>query len=129
MEDDKKQPSEFSNWTWFLFSFKGRISRKPYWIFNLIVFIGGILLGLFTDGDLRRTLDKGLSVRNTKIQDQMTTKMTTIPSGLLAAEALKIIETKKSRLSASCKKAESKTSLDQRRMIMASPRTARKSAT
>ncbi|KPK00570.1 MAG: hypothetical protein AMK71_08165 [Nitrospira bacterium SG8_35_4] len=38
-----------SNWVWFLFSFKGRISRKPFWIFNLIVFIGGILLGMFTD--------------------------------------------------------------------------------
>jgi uncharacterized membrane protein YhaH (DUF805 family) len=37
------------NWTWFLFSFKGRISRKQYWIFNLIVFIAGILLGLFTE--------------------------------------------------------------------------------
>jgi uncharacterized membrane protein YhaH (DUF805 family) len=37
------------NWTWFLFSFKGRISRKPFWMFNLIVFAGGILLGLFTD--------------------------------------------------------------------------------
>ena len=37
------------NWTWFLFSFKGRISRKPFWMFNLIVFVGGILLGVFTD--------------------------------------------------------------------------------
>jgi len=42
------------NWTWFLFSFKGRISRKPFWIFNLIIFIGGILLGMFTEvsGDI-----------------------------------------------------------------------------
>ncbi len=37
------------NWTWFLFSLKGRISRKPFWIFNLIVISGWILLGLFTD--------------------------------------------------------------------------------
>ena len=37
------------NWTWFLFSFKGRISRKPFWMFNLIVFVGGILLGMFTE--------------------------------------------------------------------------------
>lgn len=49
MEDDKKQPSEINNWTWFLFSFQGRINRKPFWIFNLIVFLGGIILGLFTD--------------------------------------------------------------------------------
>jgi uncharacterized membrane protein YhaH (DUF805 family) len=37
------------NWAWFLFSFKGRISRKPFWIFNLIVFAGVLLLGMFTD--------------------------------------------------------------------------------
>lgn len=37
------------NWAWFLFSFKGRISRKPFWIFNLIVFAGLLLLGMFTD--------------------------------------------------------------------------------
>jgi len=37
------------NWAWLLFSFKGRISRKPFWVFNLIVFIGGILLGMFTE--------------------------------------------------------------------------------
>lgn len=37
------------NWAWFLFSFKGRISRKPFWMFDLIVFAGGIFLGLFTE--------------------------------------------------------------------------------
>lgn len=37
------------NWSWFLFSFKGRISRKPFWMFNAIVFAGGILLGMITD--------------------------------------------------------------------------------
>jgi uncharacterized membrane protein YhaH (DUF805 family) len=36
-------------WVWFLFSFKGRINRKPFWMFNLIVFIGGLLLGSFTE--------------------------------------------------------------------------------
>jgi len=41
--------SNDKNWTWFLFSFKGRISRKPFWIFNLIVFLGGLLLGTFTE--------------------------------------------------------------------------------
>ncbi|NOR23561.1 MAG: DUF805 domain-containing protein [Desulforhopalus sp.] len=43
----EKKPE--TNWTWFLFSLKGRISRKPFWIFNGIIFTGGILLGLFTD--------------------------------------------------------------------------------
>lgn len=41
--------SKEMNWTWFLFSFKGRISRKPFWIFNLIVFTGGLLLSTFTE--------------------------------------------------------------------------------
>ena len=36
-------------WVWFLFSFKGRINRKAFWMFNLIVFIGGLLLGAFTE--------------------------------------------------------------------------------
>jgi uncharacterized membrane protein YhaH (DUF805 family) len=35
------------NWTWFLFSFKGRINRKSYWIFHLFIFLGGMILGLF----------------------------------------------------------------------------------
>lgn len=35
--------------SWFLFSFKGRISRKPYLVFNLVVFLGAIVLGLFTE--------------------------------------------------------------------------------
>ena len=50
--NERKTPGQKNadkNWAWFLFSFKGRISRKPFWIFNLIVFVGGILLGMFTD--------------------------------------------------------------------------------
>jgi len=34
---------------WFLFSLRGRVNRKQYWIFNLIVFLGALLLSLFTD--------------------------------------------------------------------------------
>ena len=34
---------------WFLFSFKGRISRKPFWIFNLCVFLAGLIFGLFVE--------------------------------------------------------------------------------
>ncbi len=43
-EEDKKDP----HWTWFLFSFKGRVTRKQFWIFNLIIFIAGLLLGVLT---------------------------------------------------------------------------------
>ncbi len=33
--------------TWFLFSVEGRISRKPYWIFMVIVTLGAVLLSFF----------------------------------------------------------------------------------
>jgi uncharacterized membrane protein YhaH (DUF805 family) len=33
---------------WFLFSYKGRISRKQYWFFYLVVFLGAIILSAFT---------------------------------------------------------------------------------
>jgi uncharacterized membrane protein YhaH (DUF805 family) len=45
---DELTKEEKVNWTWFLFSLKGRITRKPFWIFNLIVFTGWILLSVFT---------------------------------------------------------------------------------
>jgi uncharacterized membrane protein YhaH (DUF805 family) len=35
--------------TWLLFSFKGRISRKPFWVFNMVVFAAGMMFGLFTE--------------------------------------------------------------------------------
>jgi len=43
-----KQESRMSG-TWFLFSFKGRINRKPYWMFNLCIFVAGLLFGLFME--------------------------------------------------------------------------------
>ena len=43
-KEEKKEP----NWTWFLFSFKGRVTRKQFWIFNLIIFGAGLLLGVLT---------------------------------------------------------------------------------
>ncbi len=45
---DELTKEEKVNWTWFLFSLKGRITRKPFWIFNLIVFTGWIVLSMFT---------------------------------------------------------------------------------
>ena len=50
------------------------------------------LLGVFTDGDLRRTLDHGLNPRQTCIEDVMTENCVTIKTEILAAEALKIME-------------------------------------
>ena len=54
-----------------------------------------VLLGLFTDGDLRRTLDKGLDVTSTSISEVMTTGAKTIGANHLAAEALNIMEQNK----------------------------------
>jgi len=53
------------------------------------------LIGIFTDGDLRRTLDKNLNIHTTPIQDVMTSQCTTVPPTLRAAEALDIMRRKK----------------------------------
>jgi arabinose-5-phosphate isomerase len=50
------------------------------------------MIGMFTDGDLRRTLDQGVDVHQTTIDDVMTQKFTTIPANHLAIEALNIME-------------------------------------
>jgi len=52
----------------------------------------GELTGIFTDGDLRRTLDKSANVHTTAIEDVMTRHGKTIAADHLAAEALKIME-------------------------------------
>jgi len=55
-----------------------------------------VLLGLFTDGDLRRTLnDAGMDVHHTKIAEVMTTNPITIHPHALAAEAARLMETHK----------------------------------
>ncbi|UKE51876.1 KpsF/GutQ family sugar-phosphate isomerase [Xanthomonas translucens] len=53
----------------------------------------GRLLGLFTDGDLRRTLDSALDVRQTRIAEVMTRQPRTIGADQLAAEAARLMET------------------------------------
>jgi len=56
----------------------------------------GVLLGLFTDGDLRRALnDAGLDVHTTKIADLMTRQPITIDSTAMAAEAVRLMEVNK----------------------------------
>lgn len=53
------------------------------------------MIGLFTDGDLRRALDKRVDVHQTIIDDVMTQKFTTISANSLAIEALNIMEERK----------------------------------
>lgn len=53
------------------------------------------LVGIFTDGDLRRTLDKKINIHETPIAKVMTTGGVTVTPDMLAAEALKLMEDKK----------------------------------
>jgi arabinose-5-phosphate isomerase len=53
-----------------------------------VVDAGDILLGVFTDGDLRRALDKGLNLRATSMQQVMTRNPRSIAPGALAADAV-----------------------------------------
>jgi arabinose-5-phosphate isomerase len=53
----------------------------------------GCLVGVYTDGDIRRTLTKSYDIHTTPIQDVMTTSCQTISKGMLAAEALTLMQT------------------------------------
>ena len=50
------------------------------------------LLGVFTDGDLRRTLDDGVDLRGTRVDAVMTRNSKTILPGRLAVEAARVME-------------------------------------
>lgn len=52
----------------------------------------GQMIGIFTDGDLRRMLDRGLDVRTTSIHSVMTKNPKSIKANLLAVEALQMME-------------------------------------
>jgi len=55
----------------------------------------GRLVGIFTDGDLRRVLDRGLDIHSSTMQEVMTMGCTTARADQLAAEALQLMEAKK----------------------------------
>jgi len=54
----------------------------------------GVLAGIFTDGDLRRALDRGVDVHRTAIEEVMTRGCVTTAADDLAAEALQLMESK-----------------------------------
>lgn len=56
---------------------------------------GGRIKGIFTDGDLRRTLDRDIDIRNALVADVMTPGGTTATADMLAAEVLKLMQEKK----------------------------------
>ena len=53
------------------------------------------LVGLFTDGDLRRILEQRVDLHSTQIDQVMTKSCTTATADMLAAEALNIMENKR----------------------------------
>jgi len=53
------------------------------------------VIGIYTDGDLRRTLARNIDIQNTTISEVMTTQCALISADILAAEAMQIMEQKK----------------------------------
>jgi len=54
----------------------------------------GHLVGIFTDGDLRRAIDHKVDVHVARMRDVMTTNCKTVNPGMLAAEALQLMDSK-----------------------------------
>lgn len=52
------------------------------------------LLGIYTDGDLRRTLDQNLSIREVRVRSVMTAPGASITANALAVDALNLMEEK-----------------------------------
>lgn len=52
----------------------------------------GRLAGVFTDGDIRRALNRGLDIHTTSLSEVMTANCRTISMGILAAQALELME-------------------------------------
>ncbi|MDD2060496.1 KpsF/GutQ family sugar-phosphate isomerase [Pseudomonas sp. GD03860] len=67
------------------------MSRKGLGM-TAVVEADGRLAGIFTDGDLRRSLDRNIDVHKTLIDEVMTLHGKTARAEMLAAEALKIME-------------------------------------
>lgn len=67
------------------------MSRKGLGM-TAIVDAGDQLLGVFTDGDLRRVLDRRIDIHDTPISEVMTANCRTISGDMLAAEALQQME-------------------------------------
>ncbi|HET7649672.1 MAG TPA: KpsF/GutQ family sugar-phosphate isomerase [Gammaproteobacteria bacterium] len=53
------------------------------------------VVGIFTDGDLRRALDREINVHRTRIDDVMTRNCTTVQADVMAGEALHLMESRK----------------------------------
>lgn len=67
------------------------MSRKGLGM-TAIVDVEGKVLGIFTDGDLRRTLDRDPDLRGKKMADVMSRNPKTVTADMLAAEAVRLLE-------------------------------------
>ncbi len=67
------------------------MSRKGLGL-TVVIEPDGTLAGVFTDGDLRRALDRNIDVHSALIDEVMTVHGKTVRPNMLAAEALKIME-------------------------------------
>jgi len=70
------------------------MSRKGMGM-TAIVDEGGALQGIFTDGDLRRTFERGADVRSVGVADVMTRAPRTVNAEQLAVEAVQIMDAHK----------------------------------
>jgi arabinose-5-phosphate isomerase len=70
------------------------ISRKQVGM-TAVVDDDGRVAGIFTDGDLRRLLERGADVRAARVADVMTSTPLTIPPGALAAQAAQLLDTRR----------------------------------
>lgn len=75
----------------------GEISSKAMGAVN-VVDEDGILLGIITDGDLRRALSKMPDILSRKVEEVMTRDPITICVGKMAAEAIAIMENRPSQI-------------------------------
>ncbi|MEJ2529796.1 MAG: CBS domain-containing protein [Gammaproteobacteria bacterium] len=62
---------------------------------TVVVAADNTVVGIFTDGDLRRTLDQGVDVHDCGISEVMTSPCKVAHADMLAAEALQIMQEKK----------------------------------
>ena len=70
------------------------ISRKGLGM-TAVVNAAGELVGVYTDGDLRRTLDRDIDIRATPVSAVMTPNPATIEASRLAAEAVQVMESRR----------------------------------
>ncbi|QZA78338.1 KpsF/GutQ family sugar-phosphate isomerase [Deefgea tanakiae] len=70
------------------------ISRKGLGM-TAVVNTAGELVGVYTDGDLRRTLDRDIDIRATPVSAVMTPNPATIEASRLAAEAVQVMESRR----------------------------------